>query len=569
VNSRTARTLTLVVAVLLVVGAVATKLLGGGGDSKGTSTGAQTGTVDVPSDAIRVDFVISPGPDVLLAKPLQEFNDQKVEVNGRRVVVVPQTVSSGAALDAMRQKTLKPTLWSPASSLWGRLYTQQTDTAYLVDRPTSLARTPLVIAMWEPEARALGWPKKPLGWEDILREARNPTAFGRFGHPEWGSFRLGHTNPDFSTSGLSAIAAEYYAATGKTEGLTLADVNRPDVRKQFRDIESSIVHYGDTTLFFEQQLAAHGPAFATAVAMEENTLVDFNLRMRKPGQPKLVAVYPKEGTFYSDNPLYVLKAPWTTPDQRLAAQKVIDYLLKPSVQQQLQKAGYRPSDATANPGPGITAANGADPKQPTRSLSLPDPKVMGRIRTLWHEDRKPADIVAVLDTSGSMQDENKLEQAKAGLRAFLGPLNARDRVALISFSDKATVVQPLTALSPDVRARLRSRINGLFADGGTAIYDTTQTAIDLLKKDGNPNHIQAVVLLTDGQDNKSVTKLDALVAALGRGSEDAHPRVFTIAYGSEASSAELKRIAEATGGQEYDGDPKQIQKVYISISSFF
>ena len=81
--------------------------------------------------------------------------------------------------------------------------------------------------MWEPEARALGWPKKPLGWEDILREARNPTALGRFGHPKWGSFRLGHTNPDFSTSGLSAIAAEYYAATGKTEGLTLADVNRP------------------------------------------------------------------------------------------------------------------------------------------------------------------------------------------------------------------------------------------------------------------------------------------------------------------------------------------------------
>ena len=45
--------------------------------------------------------------------------------------------------------------------------------------------------------------------------------------------------------------------------------------------------------------------------------------------------------------------------------------------------------------------------------------------------------------------------------------------------------------------------------------------------------------------------------------------MFTIAYGTGASSAVLKRIAEATGGQEYDGDPAQIQKVYVSISSFF
>ena len=87
-------------------------------------------------------------------------------------------------------------------------------------------------------------------------------------------------------------------------------------------------------------------------------------------------------------------------------------------------------------------------------------------------------------------------------------------MALINFSDSSTLVQPLMALSPATRASLKSRIGGLFADGGTAIYDTTKAALDLLKKDGNPNHIQAVVLLTDGEDNKSATKLDDLVTAL-------------------------------------------------------
>ena len=49
--------------------------------------------------------------------------------------------------------------------------------------------------------------------------------------------------------GLSAVVAEYYAATGKKEGLTEADVITSAARRRVKDIERSIVHYGDTTLF--------------------------------------------------------------------------------------------------------------------------------------------------------------------------------------------------------------------------------------------------------------------------------------------------------------------------------
>ena len=42
-------------------------------------------------------------------------------------------------------------------------------------------RTPLVIAMWEPMARALGWPKKPLGFADILRLADDPRGWAAAG----------------------------------------------------------------------------------------------------------------------------------------------------------------------------------------------------------------------------------------------------------------------------------------------------------------------------------------------------------------------------------------------------
>ena len=90
--------------------------------------------------------------------------------------------------------------------------------------------TPLVIAMPKPMAEALGYPTKPLGFSDIIALANDPQGWAAFGHPEWGPFRLGKTNPNFSTSGLNFTIAQYYAATGKTRDLTLEDLASPDVQ---------------------------------------------------------------------------------------------------------------------------------------------------------------------------------------------------------------------------------------------------------------------------------------------------------------------------------------------------
>ncbi len=48
-----------------------------------------------------------------------------------------------------------------------------------------------------------------------------------YDHPEWGPFQFGHTHPDYSNSGIASMLAEVYAATGKTRGLTVADVQAP------------------------------------------------------------------------------------------------------------------------------------------------------------------------------------------------------------------------------------------------------------------------------------------------------------------------------------------------------
>ena len=65
--------------------------------------------------------------------------------------------------------------------------------------------TPLVIAMPQPMAEATGYPGTPFSWADLLRLSTSGEGWAAIGHPEWGPFRLGKTNPNLSTSGLSAL----------------------------------------------------------------------------------------------------------------------------------------------------------------------------------------------------------------------------------------------------------------------------------------------------------------------------------------------------------------------------
>src|SRR5215213_11699048 len=322
---RGGRFVVIVIAVAAIAVAAVVALTGGGGDDKGGGGGNAGGGTKPGSDAVRVSFVYSPEKEALIAPLIRQFNGEDHESDGHPVFVDARVVASGEAETKIAQGKLKPIAWSPASSLWGRLLNFQTDSAVVPQDNPSIVRTPLVIAMWEPLARALGWPKQKVGFKQILALALSKKGWSDYGEPQFGQFKLGHTNPDFSTSGLSAVAAEYFAATGKREGLTPADVSKPAVRAKIKAIERSIVHYGDTTLFFAEQLARLGPGYASAVAMEEVTLLDYNRRLRRGG-PKLVGIYPSEGTFFSDNPYFVLDAPWVSGQQKQAADAFGKYL---------------------------------------------------------------------------------------------------------------------------------------------------------------------------------------------------------------------------------------------------
>ena len=552
--------------VLLAALAVGLVVLLGRGEDDGRSK-PQT---SAPAGALAVSFVYSPEKEKLLAPLIERFNRSGTSVAGKPVFVEGQVVSSGEAEDKIAKGRLEPVAWSPASSLWGRLLNFDADRAYVRDQNPAIVRTPLVIAMWEPMATALGYPGKPVGFADILDLASSPLGWRRYGHPEFGDFKLVHTNPDFSTSGLSAVVAEYYAATGKREGLSESDVAGSRARRIVRGIEQSIVHYGDTTLFIAEQMKLGGPGYASAVAMEEVTLLDFN--RTRGSRDKLVAIYPQEGTFYSDNPFVVLDAPWVSARERAGALLFQRFLAKEVTPSRAAQSGFRPADRSEPAVAPITRSNGVDPRQPVRVLGLPEPRVIDSIRSAWRKDRKPANVMLVLDTSGSMNDERRLENAKDGLEVFFNEVSPRDRLGLVTFSDLITERVPLGQPFRKTEAELRRIVQNLTADGGTAVYDATDEGLGTVRRLDDESRINAVVVLTDGEDTDSSLTADEVVERVSN-QDDSAPevRVFTIAYsaGAEGAAASLERIAAGSGGQAYEGTTGNIEAVYRSISSFF
>ncbi len=346
-------------ATLLAFGLVAAACSSGGGNAEG------------PGDCVAVYTAVSSEKIRLMSDLAAEFNDSDAEVaDGTCIYVEVQSKASGlgATLLAEGWDELadgpRPVIWSPASSAWGSVVNQRRADAGLppiVGEGSPFMVTPLVIAMPEPMAAALGWPDEPIGWSDILALATGEQGWAAFGHPEWGDFRLGKTNPNFSTSGLSALIAQTYAAAGKTENLNTEDLARPAVVDFGAGVESAVVHYGDTTLTFmnnwykaDQRGAALG--YVAAAAVEEKSVIDYNSgnpdgrldpgEEPRPPKVKLVAIYPEEGTLYSDNPLFVVDDEWVDDRQREGAAAFIDFVQLEDNQRKVLEFGFRPG----NPG---------------------------------------------------------------------------------------------------------------------------------------------------------------------------------------------------------------------------
>ena len=524
-----------------------------------------------PRGALELVFPYGSEKEKWIADVTAAFNRSNTKTpNGKTIFVRAMPMGSGETVDNILSGQLQAHLASPASAAFIKLGNAESRAKTgkdLIGNTDNLVLSPVVIAMWKPMAEALGWGKRPLGWSDILALSRNDKGWEAYGFPQWGKFKFGHTHPEFSNSGLISLFAEAYAASKKTAGLNLADLEKPQTKQFLAGVEQSVVHYGSSTGFFGRKMFSNGPEYLSAAVLYESMVVE-SYSQNNLAFP-VVAIYPKEGTFWSDHPIGIVDRDWVTPEHREAAKIYIQYLLARPQQEKAMQYGFRPAALDITLAAPLDTAHGIDPQEPKTTLEVPSVDVINALLQLWKTEKKHSNIALVLDTSGSMAEEGKMQNAKVGARQLVKLLDDGDSFSFLPFSTELRWSGQDT-LVKDGREQLLQQIDSLFPGGETALYDAIDSAYQHLASVKNPDaKIQAVVVLTDGEDTSSKMKLNELMERIKYSGETRAIHVFTIAYGREAKKDVLRQIADATQAKFYEGTPQNIVEVFRDISTFF
>ncbi|HXC75114.1 MAG TPA: VWA domain-containing protein, partial [Sphingomicrobium sp.] len=168
------------------------------------------------------------------------------------------------------------------------------------------------------------------------------------------------------------------------------------------------------------------------------------------------------------------------------------------------------------------APTGAQQPFTTSVATMPSPWSAGRklVRigikgySIHRATRPRANLVFLIDTSGSMQEPNKLPLVQRSLDMLLDELDPRDTVAIVTYAGYAgTALEPTPASQ---KSKIRSVIDGLGAGGSTAGAEGIRQAYALAEANLDPNGVNRVILATDGDFNVGITNQDELKGYIER-----------------------------------------------------
>ncbi len=173
------------------------------------------------------------------------------------------------------------------------------------------------------------------------------------------------------------------------------------------------------------------------------------------------------------------------------------------------------------------------------------------------QDRPPLNLVFLIDTSGSMEDANKLPLLKQSLSLMLAKLRPEDRIAIVAYAGSAGEVLPPTAASD--RNAILNALNNLSAGGSTAGAEGLALAYQIAGEMKGDGKVSRVLLATDGDFNVGISDPEALktfvakeresgtylsVLGFGRGNLD-DATMQTLAQNGNGTASYIDTLAEA------------------------
>jgi Ca-activated chloride channel homolog len=183
--------------------------------------------------------------------------------------------------------------------------------------------------------------------------------------------------------------------------------------------------------------------------------------------------------------------------------------------------------------------------------------------------RLPKDIVFVIDRSGSMGADGKLEQAKNALHYMLGRLNADDRFSIVGFDNQILTFSP-TLQSIDDRALGDARrfVDDLHSRGSTDLGAALQTGLQIFQKtEARPDAVRLIIFLTDGLPTAGYTDEGEITRVAAEANHTAEARLHVFGVGYDVNSHLLDRLANDNGGSVTYVQPGE--NLELALSGFY
>lgn len=178
-------------------------------------------------------------------------------------------------------------------------------------------------------------------------------------------------------------------------------------------------------------------------------------------------------------------------------------------------------------------------------------------------ERPPAALTFVVDISGSMASSDRLGLVKTSLGILTDELRDDDSVSLVTFSDEARTVLPMTRLR-DHRGRIHDAVDSMEATDSTNVEAGVrrgyEEAVDGHRKGAN----NRVVLLSDALANTGATDADAILERIGSARREYGITLFGVGVGSDYGDALMERLTnKGDGHTTYIADEEQARKVFV------
>ncbi len=171
----------------------------------------------------------------------------------------------------------------------------------------------------------------------------------------------------------------------------------------------------------------------------------------------------------------------------------------------------------------------------------------------------PMNIALVIDRSGSMQGEGKMGYVKEAARAIIENLRPRDRIALISYDNKAEVIIPLQPVRN--KKYLLDRIYNLYPRGATNLGDGLLAGYREISGRLGAHSVNRVILLSDGLANRGITSARDL-SAITAGNYAEGISLSTLGVGAGFNEDLMTTLAMDGGGMYYYIDrPSRIPEI--------